>query len=144
MVVRLNMADPSNSDASPYAGLAARIRGGKKTAAAAEYEQRPPSLRIIYRHSVARLRRFRLADFARAAAELYVTVHLKVELDGTVVGTLVPGETLELDTTAGEHRLRIVGVAASSRTRILQLTNGQRMTFWCKPSFTSIIFEREH
>jgi hypothetical protein len=90
------------------------------------------------------LRRLSLVDIAGVAADAFVTVHLRVELDGAVIGTLVPGETLNVDTTAGEHRLRILGVAISSRTRVLELTNGQRMTFWCKPSFTSIIFEREH
>lgn len=40
--------------------------------------------------------------------------------------------------------LYFLGWVLHSRTRVLHLTNGQRMTFWCHPSLTGIIFQREH
>jgi hypothetical protein len=138
------MSKPEDADASPYAGLAARIRGGKRTADAAEFEERPPSLTIAYRRTANPMRGFSLYRAAESALGSMVAVQCKVELDGAVVGTLAPGQTLQLDTTAGEHRLRILGLAVHSRTRVLQLTNGQRLTFWCCPALTGILFEREH
>jgi len=138
------MSTPEDSDVSPYAGLAARIRGGTRTAAAAEFEERSPSLTIAYRRTANPMRGFSLYRAAEAALGSLLAIQCKVELDGAVVGTLSPGQTLQLDTTAGEHRLRILGIVVHSRTRVLQLTNGQRLTFWCHPSLTGIIFEREH
>jgi hypothetical protein len=138
------MSTPEDSAESPYAGLAARIRGGKRTADAAEFEDRPPTLTIAYRRTANPMRGFSLYRGAEAALGSLLAVQCKVELDSTVVGTLSPGQTLQWDTTAGEHRLRILGLVVHSRTRVLQLTNGQRLTFWCYPTLTGILFEREH
>jgi hypothetical protein len=137
------MADKNlDPDASPYAGLAARIRGGK-SASAAEYDDQPPVVTVYYR-AKAGLKRLGAFQIASAAAEALLSVQFHVELDGKNVGKLLPGQKLEWETTAGEHELRVVGLTASSSTRRLQLTNGQRLNFWCQASFSGIIFERQH
>jgi hypothetical protein len=136
------MSAPKDPTASPYAGLAARIRGGR-SAAAAEYEERPPSLTISYRRK-ATLNGFNVLQAAAVAAVNLQSVKFSVELDGQIVGELQPGEHLQLETTAGEHHLRILGMFADSSTRVLQLTNGQRLAFWCQTSLTGIVLEREH
>ena len=80
----------------------------------------------------------------RDVAASLAAVPFPVELDGVVVGKLSPGQTLHLETTAGEHRLRLPGRFAHSPTRVLHLTNGQQLTFWCQCSLLGIILQRQH
>ena len=68
-----------------------------------------------------------------AAVAALLAVRVKIELDGVMVGRLSPGQTLQLDTTAGEHRLRILGWILHSRTRVLHLTNGRRQPSGATP-----------
>jgi hypothetical protein len=136
------MSAANQSDASPYTHLAARVRDGK-TAEAAEYEQRPPRLTIVYRGTSTGLRRLSLLHWLDVAASL-AAVPFRIELDGAVVGQLSPGQTLHLETTAGEHRLRLRGRLANSSVRVLELANGQQLTFWCQSSLLGIILQRQH
>jgi hypothetical protein len=126
---------------SSYTGLAAKIRGGAKTAEAAEYEGRPPRLTIVHR-KVTR------TGFRWWSALLLLVAPndgaLRMELDEEVVATLLPGESAEVETTSGEHRLRVFNLTNSSRVRTLSLNNGQSVLFWCQPTLTTIVLERQH
>jgi|GEM_PF-5616222 len=143
--------DPNQSEpasASPFAGLATKIRSGKKTAAQAEYEATPPKLSVTHRTSAADGRRITgIASAIRvlngAAARLAMMCPpLKIELDGEVVATVAEGQKFDIITTAGPHRLRILSTVGSA-TRDLELTNGQRLRFWCLNTISGVVFQRE-
>jgi len=132
-----NQAEPAA--ASPYAGLASKIRTGK-TVAQAEYEATPPKVSITHRKTAAPGRG--ILKLFNLLTKPVLSPPLKVELDGVIVGSVEETQTLDIVTTAGPHRLRLLA-PVSSATRDLELTNGQRLRFWCLSSISGIVFQRE-
>jgi hypothetical protein len=144
---------PEPTSASPFSGLASKIRGGK-SATQAEFEATPPKLSITYRKIVMPRGRTWLVSSAIEALliaiqELLITLAgpimsppLRIELDGVVVARVVVGQSFDVITTAGSHRVRILSTFCSA-TRNLELTNGQRLRFWCLTSISGVVFQRE-
>jgi hypothetical protein len=142
--------DPRQADsgsASSLAGLASKIRNGKQTAAQAEYDARPPKISITHRRTGSASGRITgLASAIRVlvgtATKPLISPPLNVELDGLLLATIDEGERFEIVTTAGSHRLRILSTVGHS-TRDLELTNGQRLRFWCLNSISGVVFQHE-
>lgn len=132
-----NQCEPGS--ASPFAGLASKIRAGK-SAAQADYEATPPKLSITYRKSAASGGGIKRLFSALTAPVM--SPPLNIELDGVIVGKVEPGQKFEVITTAGQHRLRILSTTCSA-TRDVELTNGQRLRFWCLTSISGVVCQRE-
>ena len=66
----------------------------------------------------------------------------RVELDGQIVGQLSQGERLTFDVTPGEHTIRVTTPITSSRTRRIDIKNGQHFRFSCQTKFTGIMFQQ--
>lgn len=133
--------------ASHLAGLANRIREGRKTASQSEYEATPPKLSIAHRRTAAEgVNLLSLPSIIRfafgAATRTVMCPPLQIELDGEIVATIEEGQKFELVTTAGSHHLRVLSTVGSS-SRDLELTNGQRLRFWCLNSISGVVFQRE-
>jgi len=131
-----NQSEPAS--ASPYTGLASKIRSGK-SAAQADYDATPPKLSITYRKIVAS--GFGIKRLLSMMAEPVMSPRLQVELDGVIIGSVESGQTFDIITTAGPHRLRILSTVCSA-TRDIELTNGQRLRFWCLTSMAGVVFQR--
>lgn len=132
---------------SHLAGLASKIREGKKSPAQAEYDATPPKITITHRRTGSASGRITgLASAIRVlvgtATKPVMSPPLNVELDGLLLATIKEGERFEVVTTAGTHRLRILSTIGHS-TRDLELTNGQRLRFWCLNSISGVVFQRE-
>jgi hypothetical protein len=95
------------SAASPYAGLAGKIRAGGSASAAAAAET-PPQVRII-----------RSEDYASVGDVL---------VDDAVVAQIASGERLTINIPAGKHRLA-VRVNRSTAVVDLEIENGQAARF---------------
>ncbi len=135
------MTSSSEDSTSPYAGLAAKIRGGK-SAAQTEYEQTPPKLKITHRESGQGFGRGLTRALSIAASAL-VSSALRVELNGVIVGAVAAGESLEIEIESGSHRLRILS-SMCSNTKHFEITNGQQLKFWCLTTMTGVVLQREH
>jgi hypothetical protein len=136
-----------SASASPLAGLASKIRDGKKSAAQAEYDATPPKLSITHRRTAKE--QFWITNPASilrviigAATRPVMCPPLKIELDGEVVATIEEGQKFDVVTSSGPHCLRILSTVGSA-TRDVELTNGQRLRFWCLNSISGVVFQRE-
>lgn len=135
--------DPNQSEpasVSHLAGLASKIRDGKKSAAQAEYDATPPKLSITHRRTAAS-RRGVMRLFSILAKPV-MSPPLNVELDGVIVATIDEGQKFDIVTTAGPHRVRVISNVGSA-IRDFELTNGQRLRFWCLNSISGVVFQRE-
>ena len=140
-----NQSEPAS--VSHLAGLASKIREGKKSPARAEYDSTPPKISITHRRTGSSDGKIRgLASAIRVlvgtAMKPVMSPPLNVELDGLLLATIAEGERFEVVTTAGSHRLRILSTIGHS-TRDLELTNGQRPRFWCLNSISGVVFQQE-
>lgn len=135
-----NEPNPSDSaSASPFAGLAGKIRAGK-SAAQVDYETTPPKIGVTYRKVVTPLRGIKA--LLTGLLEPVMSPALQVELDGVVVGSVECGKSIDFVTTPGQHQLRIHS-SNSTESRDFQVTNGQRLRFWCLTSISGIVLQRD-
>jgi hypothetical protein len=140
------MQHPDDDSASPYAGLSSRIRTGK-SAAAHEYENRPPSLCVVRRQNGAKLRIGGIHTLVRSIASSFrASVEAQpftVELDGQSAGTLLGGEALQIDVSPGGHSLRIVTPLSKSAEASIKIENGQRFKYSCFCTMAGISLMRD-
>jgi hypothetical protein len=142
--------DPNQSEsasASSLTGLASKIRSGKKTASQSEYDATPPKISITHRKTFNPELRISspisiLVFLLDKLTRPLLCPPLRIELDGLVIATVAEGEKFDISTQAGPHRLRIRSIIRSS-SRELELTNGQRLRFWCLNSLSGVVFQRE-
>jgi len=131
--------DNDAAPASPYAGLAQKIRGGP-SAVAEEYANRLPVIHIVRPLEDWRLRgRWALIDLFRMVLLRY---DFDVLLDDQQVGRLARSSELRLEISAGRHVLQVKTPLVKSRRLAFEIANGQRFRFTCQTSIAGLVLQK--
>ncbi len=135
------MQFPDETQLSPYAGLADKIRGGK-SASQLEYESQPPAFTVTRRTEKVSLKG--ILGVVEAIGSLVSNEQFSVEIDGQIVGQLSMGESQAFEVSPGPHCIRIVTPVVCSRMIDVDVENGQRLRFSCRSKLTGIILQRDN
>ncbi len=136
----LTTPTPEPASASPYAGLAQKIRP-LGSASRKEFESREPVVTVIrseedYPNRGAFLNVFNLYRFSVTLFDFQVVI------DGDVVASLSEGDRIETSICPGEHTIWIANKLSSSPAVPFSADRGQRVRFACNAKTFGLMLRR--
>ena len=126
------------SEQSPYANLAKKIRGGK-SASTKDLESRAPQITVIRGEDESPTQgTLGIHNLFGGAVSSFA---FQVQVDGETVGALEQNQRIKFELAPGGHHVRITTPIASSDSKYVLVENGQRVKFSCRSKFTGIIIQ---